>query len=96
MKGRGKYHRAFHVSNMGIFYLCLEILEDGYLNCWLSAPIPLSRANCFQYQIQFSKENDDAKVTFSSKVAPASDISDRGGLAKMPNVRYTGRLDNLM
>uniref|UniRef100_A0A1B6HBN1 RING-type domain-containing protein n=1 Tax=Homalodisca liturata TaxID=320908 RepID=A0A1B6HBN1_9HEMI len=68
MKGRGKYHRAFHVSNMGIFYLCLEILEDGYLNCWLSAPIPLSRANCFQYQIQFSKENDDAKVTFCSKM----------------------------
>ncbi|KAG8310450.1 hypothetical protein J6590_063824 [Homalodisca vitripennis] len=28
--------------------------------------------------------------------APASDISDRGGLAKMPNVRYTGRLENLM
>uniref|UniRef100_A0A1B6KWV6 RING-type domain-containing protein n=1 Tax=Graphocephala atropunctata TaxID=36148 RepID=A0A1B6KWV6_9HEMI len=67
-RGKRKYHRAFHVSNMGIFFLNLELLEDSYLNCWITSPLPYFKVKRFQYQIHFIKEEDDVKVTFLSQV----------------------------
>ncbi|KAG8249848.1 Nuclear speckle splicing regulatory protein 1 [Homalodisca vitripennis] len=50
----------------------------------------------YKKKLEEFQKMDEEEKRMDRLEAPASDISDRGGLAKMPNVRYTGRLENLM
>ncbi|XP_054280328.1 uncharacterized protein LOC128998283 [Macrosteles quadrilineatus] len=72
-KHQTKYHRAFSVTNLGLFFLNLETLPDQYINCWISVPAPLKQCSLFQCELVFTKELDKTKnLIFSSKVGSNS------------------------
>jgi len=68
-KVKKPFHRAFNVSNLGLYFLNLETVEGGYINCWISTPAQPKTCEILHCEIVFSKEGSNKTKTFVSKVA---------------------------
>lgn len=70
MKGAHKLNRAFHISNMGMFFLNLELLADHFINCWITYPGSVKKASRFNCVVEFISENGTRKMFSTSAAAP--------------------------
>lgn len=50
-KYKRRYHQAYHISNMGVFFFNIVVLKDGHINMWITTAAASSVALRFQYEI---------------------------------------------
>lgn len=81
MKKKSKYTRAFEVTNFGLFFLNI-ILIESHLQIWLSTSASQKHANVFKYSLKFCTEETNVKLYHLNHVS------------KMPG-KYRSRTDFL-